>query len=92
MTPKQNIDELRKFYPFVEKNTVMGMGKSGKFYSADLDGLESYILTKSGTVLIVDGDREIIVQSEIHRLANARRFSNLCDLKMIKHKISITIN
>ncbi|PKP59692.1 MAG: hypothetical protein CVT88_04860 [Candidatus Altiarchaeales archaeon HGW-Altiarchaeales-1] len=63
MTPKQNIDELRKFYPFVEKNVVMGMGKSGKFYSADLDGLESYILTKSGSVLIVDGDREIIVQS-----------------------------
>ncbi len=62
MDIKKNIDKLRKFYPFVEKNTVMGMGKSGKFYAADLDGLESYILTKSGAVLIVDGGREIIVQ------------------------------
>ncbi|NCN65487.1 MAG: hypothetical protein COS36_05855 [Candidatus Altarchaeum sp. CG03_land_8_20_14_0_80_32_618] len=63
MVPTHNIEELKKIYPFVEKNVVMGMGKSGKFYSADLDGLESYILTKSGTVLIVDGDREIMVPS-----------------------------
>jgi len=55
-----DIKKLKEEYPDAVPNTIMGIKR---FYLKDVANLKSYKLTKSGTVLIMDGDEEVIIQS-----------------------------
>lgn len=47
----------------LKKNTMIGFGRDGKFYLKDLAEIKSSILTKPRTVMVIDRNREVIVQS-----------------------------
>ena len=55
-----DIKKLKEEYPDVVPNTIMGIKR---FNLKDDANLKSYKLTKSGTVLIMDGEEEVIIQS-----------------------------
>jgi len=52
--------KLKERYPEAVENTIMALRR---FPLEDVASLESYKLTKSGTVLITDGKEEVIIQS-----------------------------
>ena len=55
-----DLEILKDTYPDAVKNTISGLNK---YYLKDVASVESYKLTRSGTIMIVDGEAQVIIQS-----------------------------